>query len=77
MLRSGLQYSCGGRGPKLPSDESAEATLIRQALGGLAPVGFFRSGEISHTRLYGLAGVLARFPWKPVRRDGRDRETSQ
>ena len=71
MLRGGLQVSRGGRGPNLPSDESGEATLIREAPGGLALVGFFCNGEISHKRLYGCAGVLTPFPWKPVRRAAR------
>ena len=85
MLRGGLQYSRGGRGPNLPSDESGEATLIREAPGGLALVGFFCNGEISHNRLYGCAGVLTLYPWRPVRRGAqayrlrhnRDGETSQ
>jgi len=71
MLRGGLQVSRGARGPNLPSDESGEAALIREAPGGLPQVGFFCSGETSHNRLCGYAGVLTLFPRKPVRRAAR------
>ena len=51
--------------------ESGEAALIREAPGGLPQVGFFCSGETSHNRLCGYAGVLTLFPRKPVRRAAR------
>ena len=59
--RGGLYYSCVGRGPNLFSDESAEAGMIREALGEFPLVGFFCNGEISHNRLYGYTGVLTLF----------------
>jgi small ligand-binding sensory domain FIST len=59
--RGGLYYSCVGRGPNLFSDESEEATMIREALGEFPLVGFFCNGEISHNRLYGYTGVLTLF----------------
>jgi small ligand-binding sensory domain FIST len=59
--RGGLYYSCVGRGPNLFSDDSAEAGMIREALGEFPLVGFFCNGEISHNRLYGYTGVLTMF----------------
>ncbi|HKB84309.1 MAG TPA: FIST C-terminal domain-containing protein [Burkholderiales bacterium] len=59
--RGGLYYSCVGRGPNLFSNESEEATMIREALGEFPLVGFFCNGEISHNRLYGYTGVLTLF----------------
>ena len=59
--RGGLYYSCVGRGPNLFGGESAEATMIQEALGEFPLVGFFCSGEVSHNRLYGYTGVLTLF----------------
>jgi small ligand-binding sensory domain FIST len=40
---------------------SEELKTIRQELGEFPLVGFFASGEISHSRLYGFTGVLTLF----------------
>ena len=60
--RGAVYYSCVGRGPNLFSADSAEAGMIRQALGDVPLAGFFCNGEISHNRLYGYTGVLTLFP---------------
>lgn len=59
--RGGLYYSCIGRGPNLFSRQSAEAGMIREALGDFPLTGFFCNGEISHNRVYGYTGVLTLF----------------
>lgn len=59
--RGGLYYSCLGRGPNLFSRPSAEAQMIREALGDFPLTGFFCNGEISHNRIYGYTGVLTLF----------------
>jgi small ligand-binding sensory domain FIST len=59
--RGAVYFSCVGRGPNLFSTESAEAGMIRRALGNVPLAGFFCSGEISHNMLYGYTGVLTLF----------------
>lgn len=59
--RGGVYYSCLGRGAGLFGAESAELSMIREALGDVPVAGFFCNGEISHNRLYGYTGVLTLF----------------
>jgi small ligand-binding sensory domain FIST len=59
--RGAVYYSCLGRGRSLFGEPSRELAMIREALGEVPLVGFYCSGEISHNRLYGYAGVLALF----------------
>jgi len=59
--RAGLYHSCLGRGPQLFGEDSAELSMIRDALGDFPLAGFFANGEISHNRLYGYTGVLTLF----------------
>ncbi len=59
--KGGVYYSCLGRGENLFGPDSAELKAIKQILGDFPLVGFFANGEISHSRLYGYAGVLTLF----------------
>jgi small ligand-binding sensory domain FIST len=59
--RGGVYYSCLGRGNHMFGPNSEELKTIRQELGEFPLVGFFASGEISHSRLYGFTGVLTLF----------------
>ncbi len=56
-----LYVSCAGRGGAHFGSPSAEARLVRHALGDVPLVGFFAGGEIAHRHLYGYTGVLTVF----------------
>ena len=59
---SGAVYvSCSGRGGPHFGAPSAEAQIVRHALGEVPLVGFFAGGEIAHHHLYGYTGVLTVF----------------
>ncbi|HYC03373.1 MAG TPA: FIST N-terminal domain-containing protein [Azospirillaceae bacterium] len=57
--RGALYVSCVARGPSLFGGTArGELETIARALPGVPLAGFFASGEISHSRLYGYSGVL-------------------
>jgi len=56
-----LYISCAGRGGPHFGSPSAEARIVRHALGEVPLVGFFAGGEIAHQQLYGYTGVLSVF----------------
>jgi len=53
--------SCAGRGGPHFGAPSAEAQMVRRALGDVPLAGFFASGEIAHRHLYGYTAVLTAF----------------
>lgn len=59
--RGAVFISCVARGPGMFGDESTEAALVSEGLGGVPVIGFYANGEISHDRLYGYTGVLLVF----------------
>lgn len=56
-----LYVSCCGRGGPHFGAPSAEAQIIRHALGDVPLAGFFAGGEIARHHLYGYTGVLTVF----------------
>lgn len=56
-----VYVSCAGRGGPHFGSPSAEARIVRHALGEVPLVGFFAAGEIAHQHLYGYTGVLSVF----------------
>jgi small ligand-binding sensory domain FIST len=60
-IRGALYISCLGRGASLFGTQGAELGLIAQSLGPVPLVGFFASGEIANSQLFGYTGVLTVF----------------
>jgi small ligand-binding sensory domain FIST len=56
-----LYVSCCGRGGPHFGAPSAEAQILRHALGDVPLAGFFAGGEIARHHLYGYTGVLTVF----------------
>ena len=56
-----LYVSCSGRGGPHFGAPSAEAQILRHALGDVPLAGFFAGGEIARHHLYGYTGVLTVF----------------
>lgn len=56
-----IYISCSGRGGPHFGGPSAELHIVRRALGDVPLVGFFASGEIARSQLYGYTGVLTAF----------------
>jgi small ligand-binding sensory domain FIST len=56
-----LYISCAGRGGPHFGAPSAEAQILRHALGDVRLAGFFAGGEIARHHLYGYTGVLTVF----------------
>lgn len=59
--RGAVYVSCVARGPAMFGDESREASIVAESLGGVPVVGFYANGEISNDRLYSYTGVLLAF----------------
>jgi small ligand-binding sensory domain FIST len=61
-IAAAIYVSCAGRGGPHFGAPSAEARMVRHALGDEVPlIGFFAGGEIAHRHLYGYTGVLTVF----------------
>jgi len=60
-IAGAVYVSCAGRGGPHFGAPSAELQIIRRALGDVPLVGFFASGEIARSHLYGYTGVLTVF----------------
>ncbi|MDM4768235.1 FIST N-terminal domain-containing protein [Pelomonas sp. SE-A7] len=60
-MQGAIYVSCAGRGGPHFGSPSAEARIVRHALGEVPLVGFFAGGEIAHDQLYGYTGVLSVF----------------
>jgi small ligand-binding sensory domain FIST len=61
-IAAAIYVSCAGRGGPHFGSPSAEARMLRHALGDEVPlIGFFAGGEIAHRHLYGYTGVLTVF----------------
>lgn len=60
-IAAAIYISCAGRGGGHFGAPSAEARIVRRALGDVPTVGFFAGGEIAHRHLYGYTGVLTVF----------------
>jgi small ligand-binding sensory domain FIST len=61
-IAAAIYVSCAGRGGPHFGAPSAEARMVRHALGDDVPlIGFFAGGEIAHRHLYGYTGVLTVF----------------
>ena len=60
-IAGALYISCAGRGGPHFGAPSAEAQIIRHALGDVPLAGFFAAGEIARHHLYGYTGVLTVF----------------
>jgi small ligand-binding sensory domain FIST len=56
-----LYVSCCGRGGPHFGAPSAEAQILRHALGDVPLAGFFAGGEVARHHLYGYTGVLTVF----------------
>ena len=56
-----LYISCCGRGGPHFGAPSAEAQIVRHALGDVPLAGFFAGGEVARHHLYGYTGVLTVF----------------
>jgi small ligand-binding sensory domain FIST len=56
-----IYVSCSGRGGPHFGAPSAEAQIVRHALGDVPLAGFFAGGEVAHHHLYGYTGVLTVF----------------
>ncbi|MBI3156425.1 MAG: FIST C-terminal domain-containing protein [Burkholderiales bacterium] len=56
-----IYVSCSGRGGPHFGGPSAEAKIVRHALGDVPLAGFFAGGEIARHHLYGYTGVLTVF----------------
>jgi small ligand-binding sensory domain FIST len=61
QMLGALYISCCGRGGPHFGAPSAEAQIIRHALGDVPLAGFFAGGEIARHHLYGYTGVLTVF----------------
>lgn len=61
-IAGAIYVSCAGRGGPHFGAPSAEAQIVRRALGEAPLVGFFAGGEIARHHLYGYTGVLTVFP---------------
>lgn len=60
-IAGAIYVSCSGRGGPHFGAPSAEAQIIRHALGDVPLAGFFAGGEIARHHLYGYTGVLTVF----------------
>jgi small ligand-binding sensory domain FIST len=60
-IAGAIYVSCAGRGGPHFGGPSAEMQIVRRALGDVPLVGFFASGEIGRSHLYGYTGVLTVF----------------
>ncbi|MDB5912110.1 MAG: hypothetical protein JWP22_785 [Ramlibacter sp.] len=60
-IAGAIYVSCAGRGGPHFGGPSAEMQIVRRALGDVPLVGFFASGEIARSHLYGYTGVLTVF----------------
>ena len=60
-IAGAVYVSCAGRGGPHFGAPSAEAQIIRHALGDVPLAGFFAGGEIARHHLYGYTGVLTVF----------------
>ncbi len=60
-IAGAVYVSCAGRGGPHFGSPSAELQIIRRALGDVPLVGFFASGEIARSQVYGYTGVLTVF----------------
>jgi small ligand-binding sensory domain FIST len=60
-IAGAIYVSCTGRGGPHFGAPSAEAQIIRHALGDVPLAGFFAGGEIARHHLYGYTGVLTVF----------------
>ena len=60
-IAGAVYVSCSGRGGQHFGGPSAELQIVRRALGDVPLVGFFASGEIARSHLYGYTGVLTVF----------------
>ncbi len=60
-IAGAIYVSCCGRGGPHFGAPSAEAQIVRQALGDVPWAGFFAGGEIARHHLYGYTGVLTVF----------------
>src|SRR5574337_506961 len=60
-IAGAIYVSCAGRGGPHFGAPSAEAQIVRHALGDVPLVGLFAGGEIARHHLYGYTGVLTVF----------------
>ena len=60
-IAGAIYVSCAGRGGPHFGAPSAEAQILRHALGDVPLAGFFAGGEIARHHLYGYTGVLTVF----------------
>jgi small ligand-binding sensory domain FIST len=60
-----IYVSCSGRGGPHFGAPSAEAQIVRHALGDVPLAGFFAGGEVARHHLYGYTGVLTVFTTMP------------
>jgi len=60
-IAGAIYISCAGRGGPHFGAPSAEAQIVRHALGDVPLAGFFAGGEIARHHLYGYTGVLTVF----------------
>ncbi len=60
-IAGAIYVSCAGRGGPHFGAPSAEAQIVRHALGDVPLAGFFAGGEIARHHLYGYTGVLTVF----------------
>ena len=60
-IAGAIYVSCAGRGGPHFGGPSAEAQIVRHALGDVPLAGFFAGGEIARRHLYGYTGVLTVF----------------
>ena len=60
-MAGAIYVSCSGRGGPHFGAPSAEAQIVRHALGDVPLAGFFAGGEIARHHLYGYTGVLTVF----------------
>jgi small ligand-binding sensory domain FIST len=60
-IAGALYISCAGRGGPHFGGPSAEAQIVRHALGDVPLAGFFAGGEVARHHLYGYTGVLTVF----------------
>lgn len=60
-IAGAVYVSCAGRGGPHFGAPSAEAQIVKHALGDVPLTGFFAGGEIGHRHLYGYTGVLTVF----------------
>ncbi|VWX60154.1 Small ligand-binding sensory domain FIST [Burkholderiales bacterium 8X] len=60
-IAGAVYVSCSGRGGPHFGAPGAELQIVRHALGDVPLAGFFASGEIARSHLYGYTGVLTVF----------------